>query len=496
MDFLKTFRGKLLLILAFMLVASLSVQYYLNIIVQRENEELRDEQSKASSAGFQAGFYSLTGSERLIDLIDQPNQTLLDESALDRILDILIIDNEWRISDSLNRDHLPTAGLDDEIIYKKLADIKDLPPLIKTRRLDEDLSHFPNADYDDERPGNNEAHAVPIETSKGRWYVMVLLKNDRSEAAQRAARPLLVTLVVLMLSTLVTFFLVWRFTRPIAELSNAAHRVAEGDLNVRVPDHNRNDEMGGLIRQFNEMTAKLEDSKDLEEQLQQAERSAVIGRLGSAIAHEIRNPLNYINLTLDHLKSKYVPVENDRKEPFTKLIVQVKDEVARINQQITDFLSYSRPAKPDLKATPADEIIADPLRLIEGLAEESNIAIEIEMPDDIPSVNADKEFLRSVFNNLFINALQSMGNAGGTLGISVLPEKEYVNYQITDTGVGISPDNLEKIFEPYFSTKETGTGLGLAIVQKIVESHNGHITVISEEGKGTVFTVKLPRSAA
>ena len=107
--------------------------------------------------------------------------------------------------------------------------------------------------------------------------------------------------------------------------------------------------MGQLAQRFNEMTAELEKTKELEAQLQQAEKSAVIGRLGSAIAHEIRNPLNYINLTLDHLRAKYAPDEPDKRETFQKLTLQLKAEVARINQQISDFLNYSRPAKADLQ---------------------------------------------------------------------------------------------------------------------------------------------------
>ncbi|MEQ1921797.1 MAG: ATP-binding protein [Pyrinomonadaceae bacterium] len=111
----------------------------------------------------------------------------------------------------------------------------------------------------------------------------------------------------------------------------------------------------------------------------------------------------------------------------------------------------------------------------------------------MPQIMGDPEFLRSVFNNLFINAVQAMETDGGHLGIKILPDEggEFVRFEITDTGNGISPDSLSKIFEPYFSTKETGTGLGLAIVQKIVDIHHGKIEVKSVEGEGTKFTVKL-----
>jgi signal transduction histidine kinase len=339
-------------------------------------------------------------------------------------------------------------------------------------------------------------HPMPVQTSEGRWYVLVVLKSDKSEAARRAAQPLLATLGILLISTIVTAFLVWRFTRPIANLSSAAREIASGNLSVRVPHNERTDEMGRLSRNFNDMAAELEKKQELEAKLQQAEKSAVIGRLGSAIAHEIRNPLNYINLTLDHLRSKFAPEEDDRKANFNKLTSQLKSEVARINQQISDFLNYSRPANVSLRPIDARPIIEDSLRIVEAQAAEQDIKIAVVEQEEVPEIMGDPEFLRSVFNNLFINAVQAMGQEGGNLSVRLSPDDdlEFVRIEVTDTGSGIPQENLEKIFEPYFSTKETGTGLGLAIVQKVVELHDGTITAESVEGEGTKFTVRLPKA--
>jgi signal transduction histidine kinase len=423
------------------------------------------------------------------DLISREGQTYVDPVSAEIIKDVILINNDWEVHDSLNSDFLPTTGPNGETIRKKLSELPDLPPLKEGAQLGNDLRHFPNANI---KGGDDEARAIPIETSKGRFYVMVLLRDDKGEAARRAALPLIVTLVVLSLSTLVTFFLVWRFTRPIANLSMAARQVADGNLEVRVPDRGRTDEMGKLTQQFNEMTAELEKSKELQEQLRQAEKSAVIGRLGSAIAHEIRNPLNYINLTLDHLRSKFAPEDDGKLASFTKLITQIKSEVARINQQISDFLNYSRPANVDLKSVDARKVVEDSLRLVEAQASENDIRIAVVEHENVPPIMADPEFLRSVFNNLFINAVQAMGNEGGNLNVKISPDDGFVRFDVSDTGSGISAENEPKIFEPYFSTKETGTGLGLAIVQKIVESHNGTIDVESKAGEGTRFTLKLP----
>ncbi|MBA2378212.1 MAG: HAMP domain-containing protein [Blastocatellia bacterium] len=497
MNFFNTFRGRLLLILAVMLVVTLGVQYYLNLLTQEENNELRDAQARALVDGFALGVYSLTGNDRLQDILAQPGQAFLDDDARQRVRDILIIDNEWDISDSLNPNYLPIVNDEGDVVYKQLSELADLPPLMEGGRIGQDLANFPNVRSPDEQMVDDEAHALPIETSKGRWYVMVILSNDRSEGAARAAQPLVVTLVVLSISTLVTFLLVWRFTRPVVNLSDAARRVASGDLGVRVPDDTRSDEMGRLAQRFNEMTAELEKSKALEEQLQQAEKSAVIGRLGSAIAHEIRNPLNYINLTLDHLRSKFSPENEDRSVTFKKLIGQIKDEVARINQQISDFLNYSRPANVNLRPINARSVVEDSIRLVEGQAAESNITISIIEHEDVDEISGDPEFLRSVFNNLFINGVQSMGNDGGSLTVRITPDKDaaMVAFEVSDTGSGIPKENLSKIFEPYFSTKETGTGLGLAIVQKIVDVHGGTIDVKSTVGEGTTFLLWLPKSS-
>ena len=495
MTFFNTFRGRLLLILAFLLIATLGLQYYLNLRTQRENSLMREAQEQSIVAGIALGFTSMTSPDfRVQDLIDQPEQTFIDKNVRERIRDIIIIDSEWQVADSLNPRLLPSVGNNDEIKYRKLNELTDLPPLMEGARLGSDLKYFPNRKVVTGDENEDEAHAVPIETSKGRWYVMVLLRNDKSETAWRAAQPLVFTLGLLLVSSLITFLLVWRFTRPIADLAGAARKVAEGDLSVRVPEAGRSDEMGRLAWRFNEMTAELEKKRDIEAQLQQAEKSAVVGRLGSAIAHEIRNPLNYINLTLDHLRSKYAPDDEEKRVTFDKLTSQLKDEVARINQQISDFLNYSRPASVNLRPIDARQIIEDSLRIVEAQAAEQNVKIGIVEHESVPQIMGDPEFLRSVFNNLFINAVQAMGHDGGNLSIRISPDREMVKYEVSDTGNGISADNLSKIFEPYFSTKETGTGLGLAIVQKIVDIHNGTIEVESNLGDGTKFTVRLPKS--
>jgi signal transduction histidine kinase len=343
MNFLGTFRGRLLLILAVLLITTLSVQYYLNVQRQQENARQLERQEQAFIAGIALGFNSITVQDRLQDFVKKEGQPFYDKRTTERIQDILIINSEWQINDSLSDKYLPTVDDDNQTQNLNLKDIKDLPPLMEGRdRLGADIVHFPNAGDTTAHSTTGEAHALPLETSEGRWYVMVILKKDETASFFRAAQPLVYTLAILLLSIVVTIMLVWRFTRPISELSKAARRVARGELDFRLSYAGRTDEIGHLTSQFNVMTEELEKNRDLQKQLQEAEKSAVVGRLASAIAHEIRNPLNYINLSLDHLRKKFAPEDSEKNENFEKLTSQLKVEVDRINRQVSDFLPGCR----------------------------------------------------------------------------------------------------------------------------------------------------------
>lgn len=490
LSFFYTFRGRLLVVFAVLLITTLGVQYYLNLQSEQTNAERRERESKTLVAGITLGFNSISTSYRLNTL--KNSQPYFSEYA-DRIEDILVIDNDWQISDSFNQEYLPTQNVGGAKQYKNLVDLHNLPPLQNADSLGADRAKFPNVFSSKQSDERGEAHAIPVETEDGRWYVMVILRSEKGLAFARAAQTLIYPLAILLASTFLTAFLVWRFTQPIKNLSEAARRIAEGNLTIRVEDKNRHDEMGQLAVRFNEMTAELEKARLLEAQLQQAEKSAVVGRLGSAIAHEIRNPLNYINLTLDHLRAKFAPEDAAKRETFERLTSQLKSEVARINRQISDFLSYSRPLKMNLQPTDIKRVVEDSMRIVEAQAAEQMVETSLVTTGEIKPIAGDAEYLRSVFNNLFVNAVQAMCN-GGQLTATVEPAGDFVTIAITDTGDGIAPENLDKVFEPYFSTKETGTGLGLAIVKKIVDDHNGTITVESELNRGTTFTVKLPQS--
>src|SRR5438067_8293180 len=234
---------------------------------------------------------------------------------------------------------------------------------------------------------------------------------------RQARQSLLYAPAVLLLTICLTAIVVWRFTRPIKSLSFAARRVADGDFSFRVPTSKRRDEMAELTELFNDMTVKLGRTRELEAQLYNAEKAVVVSRLASAIAHEIRNPLNYINLTLDHLQSSFAPDDPQKQEKFASLTKQLKSEVARINDRITEFLNYSRPPKLHPEPIDLEALARDALRIFEVQTSETGVDATVTAEGSAPQVIADPESLHSALTNLIINSLQAMNGQGGKVTV-------------------------------------------------------------------------------
>lgn len=492
---IQSFRARLLLLLATLLGLTLGVQYYVNLRSVRANAHLIVEQEQAIMTGVALGVNSLNSEQYLDKILGNVREPLLNEQT-GRVKNILVVDDDGNVQDSIIAEYTPRERDDGTVIYHQLRDIP-LPPLRSAVQFTDQNQQLPKwmPPSGSARLGEAGAFYFPVDTNKGRRYIIVVLgpANTLTNLLERqASRSALYTLILLLVTTLVTGFLVWRFTRPIKELSIAARQVAGGNFDFRVPAE-RQDEMGTLAAAFNEMTAKLARARELETQLHQAEKGAVVGRLAAAIAHEIRNPLNYINLTLDHLRSSFAPTDAGKRETFARLTDQLKTEVARINRHITDFLKYSRPSTLELQEVDVCSEAQDALRTIEVKADESGIETRIIQKDQLPRIMVDPESLRSVLTNLVINAVEATDGDGGSILITLSNEsKDFVKVEITDTGRGIAAEDISKVFEPYFSTKETGTGLGLAIVKKAIDDHGGTISVNSKQGSGTTFTITLP----
>lgn len=478
-----------------MLGLTLGVQYYVNLRAIRSNAKLIIEQEQAIMAGVALGVNSISSKKYLDELRSNLREPLLDDK-MGRVINVLVVNSNGWIQDSLVGDYAPRYNQDKTVRYFPIKDVP-LPPLSSAVELADESQNLPpwltaSAPAKPDEPG---AFYFPLETTDGRQYIIVVLGSASrlTDILQRqATRSAFYTLLLLLATTLVTGLFVWHFTRPIKYLSTAARRVAVGDFNVRVPAERR-DEMGSLSSAFNEMTSKLAHARELEAQLHQAEKGAVVGRLAAAIAHEIRNPLNYINLTLDHLRSSLAPEDPAKRETFQRLLDQLKAEVARINRHITDFLKYSRPSNLELQPVDLRSEIEDALRMIEVQAAENGVETRVEQQGRLPLVVADKEALRSVFTNLLINGLEAIDGRGGNIVIKLSQEDGHrARVEISDTGKGIAPEDISKLFEPYYSTKDTGTGLGLAIVKKAIDDHGGTIGVSSKPGGGTTFTITLP----
>lgn len=489
-----SFRARLLVVLAALVVLTLGVQYYFNYRAQEKTSATIAEQERALTAAMSLALESMNTGSYMKDLRAHYSTPLLDPQT-GPVKNILIVKDQDRIEDSLDEQYLPVEISEGRSDFKTLADLHDnLPPIVTAGDIDEvPLQRQTPAHL---AAGESRAFQIKAETSKGPKYIIVVLGpsylHDK-EIFWRSARPLVPTLAIMLSAIMISGMLVWRFTQPISDLSGAAHRVAAGDFNFRVPSAERRDEMGALASGFNEMIARLGSMRELEVRLHQAERSAVVGRLASAIAHEIRNPLNYINLTLDHLRTSLAPDDPDKRATFERLATQLKAEVARINTRISEFLNYTRPSKLEMHPLDLRTLIDDSLQMVEVQAVENGVKLKIEQAEQgLPLIEGDRESLRSVFTNLIINGLQAIDGAGGQLTIALAKEAGQVLVSVSDTGPGIAPEHLPQVFEPYFSTKETGTGLGLAIVEKAVEDHGGTVSVESVVGQGTTFTVKLP----
>ena len=476
---------------------TLAAQYYVNLRTARTNTRFMIEQREAILAGVSLGITAINSGKYLDQMQDEAKQPLLgDQSA--RVKNVMVVDAQGNIENSLDKNQNPQTNPDGSSHYFSVKDIS-LPPLNSAGGPLSDDTPLPEGMtvVAENRAGAAGAFYFPVETDKGQHYVIVVLDSANTMGIvfrHQGRQALLYTLAVLLAMTALTAIVVWQFTRPIKSLSIAARRVAGGDFSYRVPGEQRRDEMGELTELFNEMTVKLARTRELEAQLYNAEKAVVVSRLASAIAHEIRNPLNYINLTLDHLQTTFAPEDRQKQEKFESLTKQLKSEVGRINDRITEFLNYSRPPKLHPEPVDLEELARDAMRIFEVQTNETGVNARVTTNGAVPQITADPDSLHSALTNLIINGLQAMDGTGGKIEVALSSEAGRARIDVIDSGRGIAPEDISKVFEPYYSTKETGTGLGLAIVKKAIEDHHGTITVISKAGEGTTFTITLPLS--
>lgn len=323
-------------------------------------------------------------------------------------------------------------------------------------------------------------------------YLLITRYLDDFSAISRDAlvSRVLATLAVFGLGIVAALFLSWSFSRPVLQLTQAARQVAAGDLSVRVPTAS-DDEIGSLARTFNEMVERLRESRQLEERLHFAERSTAMGRLASALAHEIRNPLNFINLSIDHMREHLAPAEGRKREDFERILSNVKAEIIRLNRLVGDFLSFGKPIRLHPRPCAIGDLVGEVVAVVDHKAKDQGIAIATDVEPGLPTMVADPELLKTCLLNLLINAVDAMPR-GGVVAVSVARDGDALVTTVTDSGQGMTTEEIRSAFEPYFSTKETGVGLGLALTRTIVEDHGGTVDLESTVSRGTTARIRLP----
>ena len=266
-------------------------------------------------------------------------------------------------------------------------------------------------------------------------------------------------------------------------------RLADGrvlSLDVIISSLHDDDGKGtGHIILFRDMT----EVQALKKEIETSRRLASLGRLAAGIAHEIRNPLSSIKGFATYFKERYKDNQDDRNTAE----IMIK-EVDRLNRVISQLLEFARPLALQKKRLPVQALVQHSLRMIEGQAASGGVTVSTDLDASLGEIDVDFDKMTQVLLNLYLNALEAM-DQGGALSVSCSNDAVNLGVKITvtDTGSGIEKQNLEHIFDPYFTTKQTGTGLGLAIVHKIVEAHGGEVRVNSEKERGTTVTLLLPR---
>ena len=291
----------------------------------------------------------------------------------------------------------------------------------------------------------------------------------------------------------------FRTLAPIKRLTEGVTRIGLGDYTAEVPLTAR-DEIGVLAREFNAMTRSLREREvQLEEKQQalvRAERLAAIGRISAQITHEIRNPLTSLGLNAEMLQEAVAQARFDEEAVGSEardLVAAIAREVDRLTEITEQYLKFARFPKPSLAPQDPNEILTSLLDFTEEENSRAGVTLERVLAPDCPLVICDEGQIRQALLNLLRNSREALVH-GGTIRVETRPLVTQVEIVVADTGKGIAPAELARIFDPFFSTKERGTGLGLALTQQIIHEHGGEIRCESEVGKGTRFILRLRRA--
>jgi signal transduction histidine kinase len=353
------------------------------------------------------------------------------------------------------------------------------------------LMHWSSDPADDET-----IHAIPLNGQDDKVLGTLIIGSSRrlyvevKRHIQSAA--MLVGGAGILLAILLSSWVAVRVTRPVEELAKAAREVAAGNLRAQV-DVTSSDEVGDLAEAFNRMTRDLLEQK---ERLVQTERVAAWRELARRLAHELKNPLFPLQLTVENLVRAREQNPEVFEEIFRESAATLLAEIANLKQIISRFSEFSRMPQPQLQPMNVNDLVQGVARLFQAQLESRNgapIVCHVDLAASKEPVAADAELLHRALSNLVLNAMDAMAQ-GGILTLRTRDGHNKAYIEIADTGAGLTPEECARLFTPYYTSKQHGTGLGLAIVQSVISDHGGTISVQSRPGKGTTFLVELPRN--
>ena len=346
----------------------------------------------------------------------------------------------------------------------------------------------------DRREDSVNATAIPLKSDTGGVLAVLTVSISRSGMvdAQQNIRKIAYGVAAggILLAILASLWIAARVSRPIEQLAQAAEQVAGGHWETRVPERGR-DEISVLARSFNHMTGELVSQRD---RLVQTERVAAWRELARRLAHELKNPLFPLQLTVENLvRARELP-EAEFDEVFRESTRTLGMEIANLKTIIGRFSDFSKMPKPQLERIDARDVL-DRVFSFYNAAYPDGTAIHFvtKCPSGPAPIDADPDLLHRALSNLVLNAMDAMPD-GGILTLSAEARDDKVEFRVADSGAGLTPEECERLFTPYYTTKQHGTGLGLAIVQSIVADHNGAIAVESRVGGGATFVITLPRA--
>ena len=423
------------------------------------------------------------GGERL----DQGFLSTLDIPAGTRVLLYQNLDAKWNPKSLLDLNG-PAAGVEQiaPLVAKVRDTLHEAQGVIHwtSDAADAEVFHAipltrPNANPTDQGAANQLLGVLLVGSSR---RPLIELQRQVISAA------MLVGGIGILIAVMTSLWFAARVTRPVVSLAEAARRVAAGDLNAKV-EVESGDELGELAAAFNRMTEDLVQQKD---RSLQAERVAAWRELARRLAHELKNPLFPLQVTVENLMRAKQKSPEMFEEVFQEGTATLLAEINNLKTIIGRFSEFSKMPQPQRRPTQVNEVVASVLRVFHAqLQEKSRISVHTDLADALPEISADPDLLHRALQNLVLNAIDAMPQ-GGEVTIRTETAGERVVVSVSDTGSGLTSEECERLFTPYYTTKQHGTGLGLAIVQSVVSDHGGKISVESTKEKGTTFRIELP----